>query len=118
MCLVLNIFIHISLVIHSSWLRTTNHCSMNTSPQASARIHQWSLLLAAYEYTLVFRKTEAHSNADTLSRLPLPTVPAEVPTPPELVLLMEHLADSPVTADQIRSWTKRDPTLASVLQYV
>ena len=56
--------------------------------------------------------------ADALSRLPLPTVPAEVPTPPELVLLMEHLADSPVTADQIRSWTKRDPTLAPVLQYV
>ena len=90
----------------------------STSPQASARIRRWSLLLAAYEYALVFRKTEAHSNADALSRLPLPTVPAEVPTPPELVLLMDHLADSPVTADHIRSWTQRDPSLAPVLQYV
>ena len=90
----------------------------STSPQASARIRRWSLLLAAYEYTLVFCKTEAHSNADALSWLPLPTVLAEVLTPPELVLLKEHLANSPVTADQICSWTKRDPSLAPVLQYV
>ena len=41
-----------------------------------------------------------------------------VPTSPELVLLMEHLANSPVTADQICSWTRRDPSLAPVLQYV
>ena len=73
---------------------------------------------AAYEYTLVFLKTEAHSNADALSRLPLPTVPAEVSTSSELVLLMEHLADSPVTADHIRFWTKRNLSLAPVLQYV
>ena len=89
-----------------------------TSPQASAWIHWWSLLLAAYEYILVIHQTEAHSNADALSRLPLPTVPAEVPTPAELVLLTEHLADSPVTADQSRSWTKSDPSLAPVHQYV
>ena len=53
-----------------------------------------------------------------LCRLPLPTIPAEVPTPPELILLMENLADSSVTADQISFWTKRDPSLAPVLPYV
>ena len=62
-------------------------------------------MLAAYEYTLVFRGTEAHSNADALCRLPLSIVPAEVPTPPELVLMTEHLAESPVMADHIWSWT-------------
>ena len=65
-----------------------------------------------------FRNTRAHANADALSRLPLPIVPEQVPTPPELVLLTERLADSPVTADQIRDWTRRDPSLASVLQFV
>ena len=87
-----------------------------TSPQASARVRRWSLLLSAYEYTLVFRKTEAHGNADALSRLPLPVAPAETQSPPELVLLMEQLEESPVTAEQISSWTRRDPSLSVVLQ--
>ena len=35
-----------------------------TSPQASARIKRWSLFLASYNYTLEFRNTKAHGNAD------------------------------------------------------
>ena len=46
----------------------------------------WSLMLATYEYTKVFRSTEAHSYVDGSSRLPLSIVPAEVPAPAELVL--------------------------------
>ena len=86
------------------------------SPQASARVRRWSLVLSAYEYTIVFRRTEEHGNADALSRLPLPVVPARTEIPPELVLLMEHLADSPVTANDICAWTRRDSSLAPVLQ--
>ena len=88
------------------------------SPQASARIKRWLLFLSGYEYSLQFRCTSAHANADALSRLPLPVEPATTEPPPELVLLAEHLADSPVTASDIRIWTKRDPTLAKVLQFV
>ena len=47
-----------------------------------------------FEYTLKFRRTTAHANADTLSRLPLPVEPAVAVTPPELVLLTEHLSNS------------------------
>ena len=71
-----------------------------------------------YEYSLSFRPTEAHGNADALSRLPLTSAPAEVSTSPELVLLLEHLAEYPVTAGHIRSWTQKDPVLAHVLQFV
>ena len=88
------------------------------APQASARIKRWSLFLGAYEYTLVFRKTEAHANADALSRLPLPGKPTTPSEPPELVLLTEHLEESPVTADDISVWTRRDPKLSRILQYV
>ena len=88
------------------------------SPQASARVRRWALFLSMNEYTLQFRKTEAHCNADALSRLPLPTAPKEVPVPPELVLLMQHLQQLPVTADHIRLWTRRDPVLAKVFQFV
>ena len=89
-----------------------------TSAQASARVHHWSFLLSAYEYTIRFRNTHAHSSADALSRLPLPETQKESKTPPELVLLMDHLEDSPVTACHIVVWTRRDPVLSQILNYV
>ena len=89
-----------------------------TSPQASARICRWALYLSIFEYTLKFRRTSAHCNADALSRLPLPVEPAIVQTPPELVLLTEHLDNSPVTADQICARTRRDPVLSQVVQFL
>ena len=89
-----------------------------TPTQASSRIKRWSLFLSNYEYSLVFRNTTAHANANGLSRLPLPEEPAKTIPEPELVLLAEHLADSPVTANDIRSWTQRDAKLSSVLYNV
>ena len=47
-----------------------------TSPQASARVCHWSLILSAYEYIMKFRCTSEHSNADALSRVPLREIPA------------------------------------------
>ena len=99
-------------------LITLFHQHKPTSYQASARIRRWSLQLAAYEYTITFRGTKLHSNADALSRLPLSNAPAEVPMEPELVLLLQHLGESPVTVNDIHKWTKRDPLLAQVLQFV
>ena len=94
------------------------HQHRPTSTQASARIRRWSLFLSAYEYTITFRNTRAHGNADALSRLPLPIVQTEPKTPPELVLLLEHLEESPVTVQHIRVWTRRDPELSKVLQFI
>ena len=86
--------------------------------QASARVKRWSLFLLNYEYTLVFQSTTAHANGNALSRLPRTSQSAESKPPPELVLLAQHLADSPVTADQIRAWTQKDPDLSKLLQYI
>ena len=71
-----------------------------------------------FEYTLKFRNTTAHANADALSRLPLPVEPAISQLPPELVLLVDHLSNSPVTADQIRECTRKDSQLAQIVQFV
>ena len=61
---------------------------------------------------IVLEYTTAHANTDALSRLPLQVEPATAQTPPELVLLADHLPESPVTATQIRFWTRKDPELA------
>ena len=82
-----------------------------TSPQASARVRRWSLYMSTFEYTLKFRNTTAHANADALNRLPLPVEPAVPQHPPELVLLADHFSNPPVTADQIRECTRKDLSL-------
>jgi len=90
----------------------------STSSQASARIRRWSVYLSMFEYTQTIRKNTAHGNADALSRLPLPFVPSVDRTPPELVLLANHLADSQVTADRICVWIRKNPVLSSVFQFI
>ena len=87
-------------------------------PMASARIQRWALILGAYDYTISYKPGSKHANADSLSRLPLPKAPAEVPTPEEVVLLMETIQNSPVNAAQIRQWTDRDPLLSKVRKLI
>ena len=87
-------------------------------PHASARIQRWALTLAMYEHTIAFRSTKVHRNADAMSRLPLSVQPAVVPQPPEMILLMEQLNQSPITAANVRTWTNTDPLMSRVCQFV
>ena len=50
--------------------------------------------------------------------MPLPVELATIETLQELVLLTEHLNDSPVTAKDVRSWTRKDTKLARVQQFL
>jgi len=75
-------------------------------------------IICIYECTIVFRSTQAHSNADALSRLPLRTTDSKEPMSPSLVLLLEHLAKLPVTMVDISKGTRRDPILSQVLHFV
>ena len=86
--------------------------------QVAGRIQRWAWILASYEYTITWRNTTEHANADALSRLPLPEIPANTSTPAELVLLIENLNSAPITANQIAVWTRRDRLLSRVLRYV
>jgi transposase InsO family protein len=84
---------------------------------ASPRIQRWSVILRAYEYTMEYRSGKAHANADCFSRLPLPEMEAEEQE--EKVLLIDELEDcSVLSARQIRDWTRRDPVLAHVHDYL
>ncbi len=89
----------------------------STSVQASACINCWSLYLSMFDYTLVFKRTTEHANADALSRLPMPHLTKSVP-PTQLVLLATHLEESPMSAEQIAKATRQDRTLSLVYQYL
>ena len=85
---------------------------------ASARIQRWALTLSAYNYNIKYRPGKHLANADFLSRLPLADTIADPPLPGEMILLMEALNTSPVTAANIKTWTNRDPILARVKQMI
>ena len=57
-------------------------------PQALARIQRWALTLAMYEYTLSFRSTKAHGNANAMSHLPLPNTPQTTPLPDSVCVIV------------------------------
>ena len=75
--------------------------SKATPAMASARIQRWAILLGGYHYRIEYKPGQQNGNADAFSRLPLSTTPREVPTPPELVYMMEHIDTTPVTVSQI-----------------
>ena len=85
---------------------------------ASARIQRWALTLGAYDYCIRYKSGSDNNNADGLSRLPLPDIPADVPQPAETVLLMERLDSSPVSATDIRQQMTQDPVLSKVRHFV
>ena len=74
--------------------------------------------MSSYEYIISFHRTTEHANADALSRLPLPSTPLVAEEPPELVLLIDHLEELPVTVKDISTWTEKDPTTAAVPQHI
>ena len=84
---------------------------------ASARIQRWALTLTAYDYKIVY-KPGSNANADMLSRLPLPQIPSEIHIPGETILLLDMLQSIPVTAQQIKYWTDRDPIMSFVRSFV
>ncbi|CAG2226133.1 unnamed protein product [Mytilus edulis] len=86
-------------------------------PMAAARIQRWALTLSAYEYKIVYKEGKKNSNADALSRLPLNRV-GKTEVPAEMIMLMDHMDSTPVTAQQIKAWTRKDPILGQITNYV
>ncbi|XP_045109704.1 uncharacterized protein K02A2.6-like [Portunus trituberculatus] len=58
------------------------------------------------------------TNADALSRLPLPEAPKDTPVPGDVVCVLERQDRTTVTAKDIRRWTERDPILSIVRRNV
>ena len=81
---------------------------------AAARMQRWALILAAYSYTIEFKPTDEHANADGLSRLPLVVKHEETPDS----FIIGQLQALPVTTERLRVATRQDPVLSRVYDYV
>ena len=103
----------------------TDHKSLTTilnskkgiPPLSAARLQRWALLLAAYNYNIVYKSTKAHANADGLSRLPLPTDSSVELLQESSVFNVAQIDTLPVTAKQLKATTHHDPLLSKVLLY-
>ena len=84
---------------------------------ASPRMIRWALSLSGFEYELQYRRGTDHANADGLSRLPIPGEPTSVLELQETIMSLEFLEKTAVTADDVESWTEKDPVLKDVMKY-
>ena len=81
----------------------------------AARLQRYALFLAGYDYQIEYKNTKVHSNADGLSRLPLKTEErAEEVVDPVNVFNMMQFEPLPITVDNVRRETQRDPVLSQV----
>lgn len=87
------------------------------SSVAAARLQRWAILLSGYHYDIEFRSTTAHGNADALSRLPLPEGGLERPSETRQCNIRQ-IELLPVTSQEIRKATQRDPILSKVRSYI
>ena len=88
-------------------------------PLAAARLQRWALILSAYSYTIEFRPTKQHANADGLSRLPLGSRHAASLDCAYIDgFTIGQIQALPVTAEQVQTATRQDRVLSQVYRYL
>ena len=87
-------------------------------PIAAARLQRWALKLSAYTYDIEFRSTDAHANADALSRLPLTDGSPLGHSPEPAVFNLQQIDSLPITAAKLGSATRRDKVLSRVYRFI
>lgn len=83
---------------------------------AAARMQRWALILSAYQYNIMYRKSKENANADAMSRLPTTLGDSETESEEE-ILETTYLDELPIRSEDISQATKHDPILSQVLQY-
>ena len=88
-------------------------------PIAAARLQRWSIILAGYRYEIEYKRTQDHSNADGLSRLPVgPAESEEVSTKEAGLFNLSQIKLLPVTSKELAAETRKDPIFSRVTDYI
>jgi hypothetical protein len=94
-----------------------------TPTLAANRLTRWALLLSQFDYTIEYRKTSDHGNADALSRLPTGKDTQfdgeESEEDKEMVCAIEAVSNKVRPTDQtsLQRESAKDPVLSKVLRY-
>ena len=107
---------HFTLVTDHKPLTSLFGPQTGIPPLAAARLQRWALYLASHNYTIVYKSTLNHANADGLSRLPLHVDSKNKVDKIDLFYLSEF-DNVPIDCVNIRNETRRDKLLSTVLEY-
>ena len=95
-----------------------------TPPLAANRLARWALWLNQFDYSIEYRKTADHGNADALSRLPsgddidFDREESGEDTDTVCAIRVLSLQVKPLEANTLRRESGKDPVIASVMRYV
>ncbi|CAB4037208.1 Hypothetical predicted protein [Paramuricea clavata] len=84
----------------------------------AARLQRYALFLAGFDYTIRYKNTKLHGNSDGLPRLPLHSETTEEEPDPVGHFYATQFEPLPVTAEQVKRETQRDPLLVKVHELV
>ncbi len=87
--------------------------SKSVPVMAAARLQRWALLLGGHNYSVEFKGTRYHGNADGLSRLPQENSD-DVKDDTDVYFTSVQTETLPVTSAQTQRETRRDPLLTTV----
>ncbi|XP_017875587.1 uncharacterized protein K02A2.6-like [Ceratina calcarata] len=87
----------------------------NSLPTYSAlRMQHYAIFLRAYNYDIVYKRSENNSNADGLSRLPIPIEKGNVDVID--IFYADTLQTLPISADLLRSEIRKDQEIYKVVE--
>ena len=109
---------HFTLITDHKPLTTILGPKQGVPQVAAARMQRWALLLSAYSYSIKFRPTQEHCNADGLSRLPIPATTAIGSPEDPTIFNMRQISSLPVQASDIARATRSDPVLSKVVMFL
>ncbi|KAK9739221.1 hypothetical protein QE152_g9202 [Popillia japonica] len=84
---------------------------------AASRLQRWSVFLSNFDFTIEYVKGDQNSNADCLSRLPLPS-PEKSKLEYSYLNFVTENVDIPVSAEHIKREIQDDPVLFKVYEFI
>lgn len=74
-----------------------------------SRLQRYTVFLSGFTYEIMYKSTKNHTNADALSRLPVKSNENDEPDASD-IFNIEQIKNLPVTAMEIATETKRNPS--------